>query len=85
MTTSQESLNVNLLQHLKVGTLHVLLPEAHLQTEYIYFIFACKQGFILALHSWVQFIQMMKYICQVGEFYTPHLSLVINTLTYSFR
>lgn len=54
-------------KHLKVGTLNMLLPEEHLWTESIYFICTCKQVFNSALHPCVQFIQMMKYICQVCQ------------------
>ena len=54
-------------EHFKIATFHMLLPELHLKTKSIYFICACKQVFISALHSCVQFIQILKNICQVCQ------------------
>ena len=51
---------------------HVVARGAPLtRTESIYFICTCEQAFILALRSCVQFIHMMKNICQVCQPCTP--------------
>ena len=45
--------------------------QLHLWMEFICFICTCKQVFISALHSCIQFIQMMKNIYQVCHPCTP--------------
>lgn len=57
----------------KVDSFRMSLPKASLLTESIYFVGACEHVFISALHSCVQFIRMLKYICHVCQ--TCNLSL----------
>lgn len=58
-------------EHVKVGTFHMLFPELHLWTKSLHCICTCEQVLISALHSCVQVIQMLKYICQIYQCGTP--------------
>ena len=80
-----QSSSINILpfigewEHFEIATFHMLLPELYFWTESIYFICTCKQVFISALRSCVQFIQVMKNIHQVTLGRIPlKLSVITN-------